>query len=118
MNSEKVSLREEIGILGRALKISLKAKNALSLIVSILGFAMAFLPTFIATTIRRFSDGVQALYGMGTAAVSRVLGVFILPSALLLSGLSAGLLLLVFIVGARKAAIRRGRYVQKNKTSR
>lgn len=80
MTSEKVSFREGLRILGRALGISFRAKTAPSVIVTLLGFPMAFIPTLIAYAIRRFSDGVQALYGAGTSAIVNVLGMFALLS--------------------------------------
>jgi ABC-type multidrug transport system fused ATPase/permease subunit len=81
MNSAKVSFKEALRILGKALKINLRAKTVPSVIVTLLGFPMAFIPTLIAYAVRRFSDGVQALYGAGTGAVVNVLGMFILLSA-------------------------------------
>ncbi|NLO47778.1 MAG: ABC transporter ATP-binding protein [Clostridiales bacterium] len=80
MNSEKLSFGESIRIFGKALKISMKAKTLPSYIVTLLGFPMAFIPTLIAYAIRSFSDGVQSLYGAGTAAIVNVLGMFVLLS--------------------------------------
>jgi ABC-type multidrug transport system fused ATPase/permease subunit len=80
MNSAKVSLRESMCILRKAFCISLKVKTASSIIIAILGFPMAFLPTLIAYAIRRFSDGVQLLYGKGIGAIVTVLGMFALLS--------------------------------------
>ena len=88
MNSEKLQFREGIRIFGKAFKLSLKAKTATSIIVTILGFPLAFLPMLIATAIRNFSDEVQALYGAGMAAIADVMGAFILLSALYVAQLT------------------------------
>jgi len=82
MNSEKLSFREGFRVFGKALKLSLKAKTATSVVVTILGFPLAFIPMLIATAIRRFSDEVHSLYGAGSAAIADVLGAFILLSVL------------------------------------
>jgi ABC-type multidrug transport system fused ATPase/permease subunit len=83
VNGEKArpDFSESCRIFGKALRISIREKSAASVIVSILGFPMAFLPMLISVTLRRFSDGVQAIHGAGAAAVSQVLGVFALLSA-------------------------------------
>ena len=82
MTKTKLSFAESLAIFGKALKISIKAKGALSIMVSLLGFAMAFLPMLISLAVRQFSNEVQALYGKGDAAVASVIGVFVILSAL------------------------------------
>ena len=78
---KKPGFSESLYIFVSALKISLKTKNAASIIVSILGFPMAFLPVLISVTLRRFSDGVQSLYGAGTSTMGSILGMFALLSS-------------------------------------
>ena len=78
---EKPTFSESCRIFVKALKISLKTKNAASVVISLIGFPMAFLPMLISVTIRRFSDGVQELHGQGDAAVANILRVFALLSA-------------------------------------
>jgi ABC-type multidrug transport system fused ATPase/permease subunit len=82
MTKTKLSFAESLRIFGKALKISIKAKGALSILVSLLGFAMAFLPMLISLAVRRFSNEVQALYGKGEAAIASVIGVFVILSVL------------------------------------
>jgi len=77
---EKPGFKESCRIFLKALKINLKTKNAASVIVSLIGFPMAFLPVLISVTLRSFSDVVQELYGTGTSAMANVLGVFVLLS--------------------------------------
>lgn len=82
MSSEKLTFTEAFHTFGKALKISLKAKTAISGIITFVGFPLAFLPMMIATSIRRFSDEVLTLYGAGSAAISGVLGAFAALAAL------------------------------------
>ena len=73
---EKPNLRESFRIFLKALKINLKTKNVPSMIVSLIGFPMAFLPMLISTTIRRFSDSIQTLYNTDSSAVGSAISVF------------------------------------------
>jgi ABC-type multidrug transport system fused ATPase/permease subunit len=82
MTKTKLSFAESLKIFGKALKISVKAKGAGSILVSVLGFAMAFLPMLISLAVRQFSNEVQLLYGKGDAAIASVIGVFVILSAL------------------------------------
>ena len=82
MNDKKLSFPDAVKIFGKALKVSLRARGAASLVLSMIGFAVAFLPMLISLAVRRFSDAVQQLYGQGEAAVVSVLGIFIILSAL------------------------------------
>jgi hypothetical protein len=45
----------------KSVKISLKVKTAPSIIIAILGFPMAFIPTLIAYAIRRFQTGYSCV---------------------------------------------------------
>lgn len=58
---EKISFEETISILGSALRISLKTKNNLSRIVSVLGFAIAFAPALISVELKNFTNQIQEL---------------------------------------------------------
>lgn len=79
---ERLSLKESLRYLGKALKINIKTKSLSSIIVSILGFGMAFLPMLIALVVQRFSDEAQTVYGKGPEFLWRILGVFLFLSAL------------------------------------
>jgi ABC-type bacteriocin/lantibiotic exporter with double-glycine peptidase domain len=81
-SKKKLTLGESFAILGKALKISLKTKTIASIIVSILGFPMAFLPMLISLSLKSFSNQVQALYGAGAGLLSTVIGAFLVLSAL------------------------------------
>ncbi len=82
MNDNKLTLPQAIRIYGKALKVSLRTRGIVSHIISLIGFAMAFLPMLISLVIRHFSDAVQQLYGKGEAAIVTVLGIFAILSAL------------------------------------
>ncbi|MDR0936955.1 MAG: ABC transporter ATP-binding protein/permease [Oscillospiraceae bacterium] len=82
MNTQKLNFTESVKIFGKALKVSIKARGATSIIVSLLGFAMAFLPMLISLSVRKFSDEVQNLYGRSEALVANVIGVFVILSVL------------------------------------
>ena len=81
MKKERLTLLQSIKTFGKALKVSVKARGPLSIIVSLIGFVMAFLPMLIALAVQRFSNEVQALYGSNGAAAN-VIGVFMLLSAM------------------------------------
>ncbi len=82
MNDKMLSFSEAVKIFGKALRVSLRARGLASLILSLIGFAVAFLPMLISLAVRRFSDAVQLLYGKGEAAIVSVVGVFAILSAL------------------------------------
>ena len=82
MKEDRLSFLEAVKVFGKALKVSLRARGASSLILSLVGFAVAFLPMLVSLAVRSFSDAVQQLYGQGEAAVVSVLGVFAILSAL------------------------------------
>ncbi len=82
MTKTKLTFAQSVKIFSKALKISIKARSTASIIVSLVGFAMAFLPMLISLAVRRFSDEVQMLFGKGDAAIASVIGVFIILSAL------------------------------------
>lgn len=55
---------------GRALKTSYRARGAASTLVSVAGFALALLPTFVSAALRDFTDAVQGVY-TGEVALDR-----------------------------------------------
>lgn len=55
----EVSIRKIMVIVSRALKVSYRTKSRMSLLVSVLGFIMAFLPLWISGTLRKFTDEIQ-----------------------------------------------------------
>lgn len=79
---EKLTLKESIRLFGKALKISVVARGSLSVLISLIGFGMAFLPMLISLAVRRFSDEVQALFGKGNAVIASAVGVFVILSVL------------------------------------
>jgi len=89
MNKEhkRLPLGESVRLFVRALKVSIQARGPVSLIISLVGFAAAFLPMLIATQIRRLSDGIQLLFGEGTEAAAAVIGVFAVLAALYIAQL-------------------------------
>jgi len=82
MTEEKLTFMQSIKIFGKSLRVSLKVRGAGSILVSILGFAMAFLPMLIAVYVRNFSNEIQDAFGRGEAYVAAVIGVFAVLSAL------------------------------------
>jgi ABC-type multidrug transport system fused ATPase/permease subunit len=78
----KLTFAESARLFGKALKVSIAARGSLSIVISLIGFAMAFLPMLIALAVRRFSDEVQAIFGKGTAFIASAAGVFIILSVL------------------------------------
>ena len=82
MTKKKPGFAESLKILGKALAISIKVKSVLSIIVSIAGFAAAFLPMLIAIALKNFSNEIQTLYGTGPAVMTKVLSAFAILSAL------------------------------------
>ncbi len=82
MKTKKLSFSESLQVIAKAIKISVKTKATASVIVSVLGFAAAFLPMFISLELSRFSNLVQGLFGKGTAAIASVIGAFLVLSTL------------------------------------
>ena len=82
MNVKKLSFIESLRVIVKAIKISVKTKSAASVIVSVLGFAAAFLPMLISLKLSDFSNRVQGLFGKGTSAIREVISAFLLLSAL------------------------------------
>jgi hypothetical protein len=58
---KKVSPSEFFRIVGRAFGISLKVRSPLSLIIGLLGFAMAFWPVLTSRRLAALTDGAVAL---------------------------------------------------------
>lgn len=55
-------------ILLKALSISVRIKGAFSMAISLIGFAVAFLPVIIAEQLRALTDSLQSLMGTGGSA--------------------------------------------------
>lgn len=62
MQKEKLSFRESIQILGKAFQISFRVKSKASMIISLAGLLMAFLPVLISSTLAFFSDEIQTVF--------------------------------------------------------
>ena len=78
----KLTLAESIRLFKKALGVSIKARGAVSVIVSLIGFLMAFLPMLTSLAVRRLSDEVQVLYGKENAVLASAIGVFAVLSVL------------------------------------
>ena len=87
MNKEKakIGFGETANLLGKALKTSLKTKSRLSLIVSIVGFAMAFAPAIISVVLQNFTNKIQVLATSGTKNIAPALMTFAILAALFLA---------------------------------
>ena len=59
----KMSAKESLGLLGRALKVSLKVKSPFSLVVELFGFVMAFWPVLVSKQLQKLTDEIVALFG-------------------------------------------------------
>ena len=58
MQKEKLRFRESIRILGKAFQISFRVKSKASMVISLIGLLMAFLPVLISSTLAFFSDEI------------------------------------------------------------
>jgi ATP-binding cassette subfamily B protein len=67
---------------GKAFKLSLMTKSKLSLVLSVLGFAMACLPAYIAKIFAKFTDLVQNIYYGKTDDLNQVIDTLILLAIL------------------------------------
>jgi ATP-binding cassette subfamily B protein len=74
---EKLGMGEALKVAWKALKISYLTKNQMSLLVNVIGFAMAFMPVWISMTLRRFTDHVQ-LISQGQETMAKALTVFLI----------------------------------------
>jgi ABC-type multidrug transport system fused ATPase/permease subunit len=81
--SDKLGFFEMLRITLRALRTSYKARGRASCIISVLGFALAFLPMLVSTTLRQFTDSVQALFE-GNVGLNATLLLFLMLTALYL----------------------------------
>lgn len=75
MKKEKLSFRESLQILGKAFHISFQVKSKASMVISLIGLFMAFLPVLISSTLGYFSDEIQMVFqdtphGVAPAIVS------------------------------------------------
>ncbi len=73
---EKLSLKENLRVIRKALAVSLKTKTPLSLIVALLGFAFAFVPALISSVLGLFTDEIQTMATGGEYEMPRVLWLF------------------------------------------
>jgi ATP-binding cassette subfamily B protein len=74
MNTERIGLVKTLQLAGRACAVSVKTMGIASLLVNIAGFAIAFLPMLIATTLADFTDHVQML-SQGKSTVTKTFAV-------------------------------------------
>lgn len=79
MNSKaKLTWKENIIIVGKALKISIKTKSTPSKIISIIGFLAAFLPVYIANVLNDFTNQIQNLSMEANIGLTNIIQTFIL----------------------------------------
>lgn len=75
--NEKLGTREVLSVAWKALQVSFRTKSKLSLLVNLLGFAVAFVPVWISITLRRFTDHVQ-LMSQGQETLMNALTIFLI----------------------------------------
>jgi ABC-type multidrug transport system fused ATPase/permease subunit len=80
--NEKLTFAEALKIFHKALKVSIKTRGTGSVILSLIGFPMAFLPMLVSVWVCHFADEIQAVYGSGDALIRSELGVFAVLAAL------------------------------------
>ena len=110
MKKTKLTFKESRLIFGKALKISIKTKSPGSIVISLLGFPMAFLPSLTMLTYEKFANHVQTLSDTGQNYLTKTLMVFLLLSALYIVQLVFNSLVGYF---ARKDAISIRRYMKE-----
>ena len=71
-----VSLNKNIKTIAKALTVSIRTKGPLSMLVGLLGFAMAFLPMLISLTMEKLTNEIQTIFGMGTSEIKPVIVTF------------------------------------------
>lgn len=74
--NEKLSFGETCAVIGKALQVSLKTKTAFSFIISLLGFAFAFLPALVSSVLKLFTDEIQTMATGGIYEMRDVLMLF------------------------------------------
>lgn len=82
--AERISAREFAHLARRAFSVSYRARGKSAVVVALLGFAFAFLPSLLSVALRVFTDAVQGLY-QGTVPLSQALALLALLTALYLA---------------------------------
>lgn len=77
-NMNKISFIKFLKFMCKMIKINIEVRRPISLVISILGFGMAFIPVLISNILKYFTDSVQELYGTGISGLLHVLMVFFL----------------------------------------
>jgi len=72
---ERLGIGEVLRIAGKALQVSFRTKSKMSLLVNLIGFAMAFVPVWISLTLRDFTNHVQQIF-QGQETITTALLVF------------------------------------------
>ncbi len=75
-DTSKIGFFEMLHILWRALKTSLKIKTPLSLIISFLGFGVAFIPAFVSYILKLFTNEIHTMSSGGSYDIKHVLWLF------------------------------------------
>lgn len=80
MRAEKIGFWKLLQLAGRASAVSVKTMGTASLMISFIGFAVAFLPVLIAVALAKFTDKVQLLSQGDTTVLKtcEALGILIL----------------------------------------
>lgn len=81
-STKNIGFVESLRIVSRALRISYKTRGPVSVLISVAGFGMAFVPLLVSMTLRSFTDAAQRLYVEGPGAVGAALRVFAILAAL------------------------------------
>lgn len=82
--AERISAREFAHLAGRAFSVSYRARGKSAVVVALLGFAFAFLPSLLSVALRVFTDAVQGLY-QGSVPLSQALVLLVVLTALYLA---------------------------------
>ena len=82
-SGQHISPREFVSLAARAFKVSYEARGVSAVVLAVLGFVFALVPSFISTELKVFTNAVQGLYE-GTETLSRALALFVVLIALYL----------------------------------
>ena len=81
-NRERISPKKTVALLGKALRLSYSVRTKVSIAVSLIGFAMALLPSLISKALQGFTDSMYTLYIDGMPALRQALLLFAVLVAL------------------------------------
>lgn len=82
--AERVSAREFARLVARAFSVSYRARGKSAVVVALLGFVFAFLPSLLSVALRVFTDAVQGLY-QGSVPLPQALVLLVVLTTLYLA---------------------------------